>query len=112
MALFLEPVTRYRLSEDVSQHRMCADSSTWRKREATEEQHAGCFRFHTGLFSRLHVDPRLGPEARLGSELKVGPRSSQDLKSSFPLMYSMALVAISEVLSKTISGAPSGVWGL
>ena len=97
MALFVEPVTTYWLSEDTSQHRMCADSSTWREREATEEQHAGCFRRHTGLFSRLHVDLRLGPEARLDSGLKVEPRSSQGLEPSSPLMYSMALGAISEV---------------
>ena len=92
---------------------MCADSSTWREREAAEERHAGCFRRHTGLFSRLHVDLRLGPEARLGSGLTVEPMCSQGLEFSFPLMYSMALVSISEVLSSTISGAPpSGVWGL
>lgn len=35
MALFLEPVTRYWLSEDTSQHRMSVDSSAWREGEAT-----------------------------------------------------------------------------
>lgn len=36
MALFLEPVTRYWLSEDTSQHRMSVDSSAWREGEANK----------------------------------------------------------------------------
>ena len=34
MALFLEPVTRYWLSEDTSQHRISVGSSAYREREA------------------------------------------------------------------------------
>lgn len=71
VALFLEPVTTYWLSEDTSQHRMCG-LSTWREREATGGTTRWVFQASYRALSRLHVDLRLGPEARLGSGAQGG----------------------------------------
>lgn len=93
MALFLEPVTRYWLSEDTSQHRISVGSSAYREREAKRMttgsgRHGLEMKASHGAVSRQRLDLRFSLES-MGqlSGLKVEPVRSQNLESSFPFLY-------------------------